>query len=89
MQLFTARQENKELTEQTEKEHFTEPHNTTHRSNKISRCLLLIPLTQILKPIPPSWFLGKIPKHFYVRFNSSPEFKAYIYKLSKSIVMSC
>ena len=38
MQLFTARQENKEMTEQTEKEHFIEPLNTTHRSNKISRC---------------------------------------------------
>ena len=38
MQLFTARQENKELAEQAEKEHFTEPHHTAHRSNKVSRC---------------------------------------------------
>ena len=42
MQLFTARQENKEITEQTEKEHFTEQHHTTHRSNKISTCWLLL-----------------------------------------------
>ena len=45
-------------------------------------------LTEILKPIPPPWFFGKISKHFDVHFNSSPEFKAYIYKLSKPIVMS-
>ena len=88
MKLFKTRQENKEMTEQTEKEHVTEPHHTTHRSNKISRCWLLILLTQILKPVPPSWSFEKIPKHFDVHFNSSPEFKTYIYKLSKSIAMS-
>ena len=91
MQLFTARQENKEITEQTEKGHFTEQHHTTHRSNKISTCWLL--LKRLFWPkswnqyLPPDFF-GKIPKHLDVHFNSSPEFKAYIYKLSKSIVMS-
>ena len=88
MQLFTARQENKQMTEQTEKEHFTEPHHTTHRFNKISRCWLLTLLTQFLKSMSPSWFFGKIPKHFDMHFNCSPEFQAYIYKLSKSMVMS-
>ena len=88
MQLFTTRQEKKEMTEQTEKEHFTEPHHTTHRFNKISRCWLLTLLTQFLKSMSPSWFFGKIPKHFDMHFNCSPEFKAYIYKLSKSMVMS-
>ena len=33
MKLFTARQKNKEMTEQTEKEDVTEPHHTTHRFN--------------------------------------------------------
>ena len=42
IQLFIARQENKEITEQTEKGHFTEPHHTIHRSNKISTFLLLL-----------------------------------------------
>ena len=87
MQLFRARQENKETTEQKEKEHFTEPHHTTRRSNKISRCWLLILLTQILKPMPPFWLFGKIPEHFNVHFNRICELKPYIYKLSKSIVM--
>ena len=67
MQLFTARQENKEMTEQTEKEHFTEPHHTTHRSNKHMFIVTEeAALTQILKPIRPRWFFGKIPKHFDV-----------------------
>ena len=48
------------MTEQTEKDYFTEPHHTMHRFNK----------------------------RFDVHFNSSPVFKAYIYKLIKSIVMS-
>ena len=79
MQLFTARQENKEITEQTEKGHFTEQHHTTHRSNKISTCWLL--LKRLFWPkswnqYAPPWFFGKIPKHFDVHFNSSPEFKA-------------
>ena len=90
MQLFTARQENKETTEQTEKEHFTEPHHTKNRSNKISRCWLLMKSLFWPKPwnlyLPPDF--GKIPKHFDVHCNSSSEFKPYIYKLSKSIVMS-
>ena len=60
MQLFIARQERKQMTEQTEKDYFTEPHHTMHRFNK----------------------------RFDVHFNSSPVFKAYIYKLIKSIVMS-
>ena len=42
MQLFTANQENKEITVQAEKGHFTEPHHTTHRSSKISTCWLLL-----------------------------------------------
>ena len=79
IQLFTARQENKEMTEQTVKEHFTEPRHNTHRSNKRRRCWFLILLTKILNPILPSWLFGKIPKHFDVHFNSSLEFKTYIY----------
>ena len=72
MQLFTASQENKEITEQTEKGHFTEPHNTIHMSNKIMLTVAEeAALTQILKPIPPLWFFGKIPEHFDVHFNSS------------------
>ena len=42
MQLFTARQESKEITKQTEKGHFTEPHHTIHMSNKINTCWLLL-----------------------------------------------
>ena len=54
MQLLTASQENKEITEQTEKGHFTEPHNTIHMSNKIMLTVAEeAALTQILKPIPP------------------------------------
>ena len=30
------------MTEQTEKEHFAKPHYTTHKSNKISKCWLLL-----------------------------------------------
>ena len=79
MQLFTARQENKEITEQTEKEHFTKPHHTTQRSNKISTCWLL--LKRLFWPKSWNqylllWFFGKIRKHFDMHFNSSPEFKA-------------
>ena len=79
MQLLTAGQENKEITEQTEKEHFTKPHHATQRSNKISTCWLLLKRlfwpkswNQYLLP----WFFGKIPKHFDVHFNSSLRFKA-------------
>ena len=69
MQLFTARQENKEMTEQTEKEHFREPHHTKNSSDKISRCWLLMKSLFSPKPwnlyLPPDFF-GKIPKHFDV-----------------------
>ena len=50
MQLFISRQENKEITEQAEKENFTEPHHTMHRSNKISTCWLLKPWNQYAPP---------------------------------------
>ena len=62
MQLFTVRYESKEITEPTEKEHFTEPHHTTHRSNKISTRWLLLKKLFWLKCwnqyLPPN-FLGK------------------------------
>ena len=50
MQLFISRQENKEITEQTEKENFTEPHHTMHRSNKRSTCWLLKLWNQYVPP---------------------------------------